>query len=629
MSSLCSWIGQLPDNRYPFPFGRTHYQYSPLPPGHIRVIELQPGTKADPLVCRLLAVKTADNLVYEAVSYVWGNPQRRVNLNCEDKVIRITTSLAQVLRRVRYADRSRVVWADAVSINQEDLEERKEQVRKMGFIYTKARRVLAWLGPDPGDASLAVNLMTRFNTLLDDYDSWLDVPDLSERQISQWTQGYEAQWRAVGRLCDSPLFRRVWIIQELGLATRCSFLLGEYEIDQILLSNFSTLLGAKAFKIIHDYSIRLPKIAFFRGLFFSGQETQESYERNGQHGFAKTEGFLHTLDAARGHGASDPRDMVYSLLGHPSAVVGDSLIIEPDYTKSTNEVFIEISTRLIRLSASLDVLSAVGHSDEINTASLPSWVPSWSSKFSDVSLCLHVDVGYHADRDCGEVRFNFTRQGILEVRGLVLDAIQSHTGIIKDEHLSVGLQRQPARVVRKLGEPWNDLFDGTKPSESSVRAGSFILALTAGERHGKSVEDNMNQYRADFAAYCQMLDPDFVKVITILTNTESPHPWGVSHDSAGNISPGDPLDFEFCVKGHCVDRRLFRTLGGYFGNGPKAIRKGDLCCVLFGSRIPMILRPEGWHYLLVGETYLHGYMHGEAIEKWRRGEVNDQAFELH
>ena len=63
-------------------------------------------------------------------------------------------------------------------------------------------------------------------------------------------------------------------------------------------------------------------------------------------------------------------------------------------------------------------------------------------------------------------------------------------------------------------------------------------------------------------------------------------------------------------------RRIFRTHENYLGNGPMSIRPGDQVWILAGTKIPFILRPqENGKHVLVGGSYVHGAMHGEAFER--------------
>jgi hypothetical protein len=91
---------------------------------------------------------------------------------------------------------------------------------------------------------------------------------------------------------------------------------------------------------------------------------------------------------------------------------------------------------------------------------------------------------------------------------------------------------------------------------------------------------------------------------------------------------GDALRFEEKLQ-PCKGRKLFRTTRSDFGLGPRASREGDVCCVLLGSRVPIVLRNVNTHYVLVGEAYLHGFMDGEVFEMEGDGRLMLQSFEQH
>jgi hypothetical protein len=62
--------------------------------------------------------------------------------------------------------------------------------------------------------------------------------------------------------------------------------------------------------------------------------------------------------------------------------------------------------------------------------------------------------------------------------------------------------------------------------------------------------------------------------------------------------------------------RLFFTEDGMMGTGYASIEEGDLVCIIFGSRMPQILRQSSsdGHYFLVGECHIDGLMFGEGLE---------------
>lgn len=71
-------------------------------------------------------------------------------------------------------------------------------------------------------------------------------------------------------------------------------------------------------------------------------------------------------------------------------------------------------------------------------------------------------------------------------------------------------------------------------------------------------------------------------------------------------------------------RRKFYTTSKRwkFGIGPNGMRKGDLVVVLLGDHVPYLLREEGGHYVLVGETFIDGILAGEFIRSYKNQEVD-------
>ena len=66
---------------------------------------------------------------------------------------------------------------------------------------------------------------------------------------------------------------------------------------------------------------------------------------------------------------------------------------------------------------------------------------------------------------------------------------------------------------------------------------------------------------------------------------------------------------------HIFARTLVLTKKGYLGLGPMKARKGDLVCILYGCSVPVIIRKYGQGHRFVGESYIHGLMHGAAVDQ--------------
>src|SRR5579863_1389396 len=87
----------------------------------IRLLHLQPG-EAEELQCRLIVVSLDSKPAYEALSYRWGDGTSRVLVDGHN--ILVPSNLSEALRRMRLPDKERVLWADAICIDQSRIAER-------------------------------------------------------------------------------------------------------------------------------------------------------------------------------------------------------------------------------------------------------------------------------------------------------------------------------------------------------------------------------------------------------------------------------------------------------------------------------------------------------------------------
>lgn len=94
------------------------------------------------------SIRTVKLPIFHGLSYVWGDPSPSHEIVINGSLLRITKSLYVALRAIqRDANEHFInVWADAICINQQDLEERSAQVVLMREIYHAASYVRIWLG---------------------------------------------------------------------------------------------------------------------------------------------------------------------------------------------------------------------------------------------------------------------------------------------------------------------------------------------------------------------------------------------------------------------------------------------------------------------------------------------------
>jgi hypothetical protein len=87
---------------------------------------------------------------YETLSYVWGLRTGTCPILCHGKSLLVTPNCISALRHLRHKEEVRVLWVDAICIDQghsgESVNEGNTQVSLMGEVYAKANRTICWFG---------------------------------------------------------------------------------------------------------------------------------------------------------------------------------------------------------------------------------------------------------------------------------------------------------------------------------------------------------------------------------------------------------------------------------------------------------------------------------------------------
>ncbi|KAK1777166.1 heterokaryon incompatibility protein-domain-containing protein, partial [Copromyces sp. CBS 386.78] len=115
-----------------------------MSPGHIRLLQLLPSENEDAAIhCRLFCTAldskgtTLDSKgtrPYEALSYVWGSEDNPCSIFINGCAFAVRENLYAALLHLRDHSIERIIWIDAICINQKDLEERGHQVQSMAKI---------------------------------------------------------------------------------------------------------------------------------------------------------------------------------------------------------------------------------------------------------------------------------------------------------------------------------------------------------------------------------------------------------------------------------------------------------------------------------------------------------------
>ncbi|RMZ47749.1 hypothetical protein AFCA_000509 [Aspergillus flavus] len=308
------------------------YLYSPLPEGYIRLLRLLPHQdKHAPIQCQLFDYPLHSYVIgthrYEALSYVWGSPEKPYSIFLDDGCLSVTTNLYAALLHLRDRFIERVIWIDAVCINQTDLDERGSQVQFMAEIFAKASCVIVWLEEEA-------------TSIHDDKTS--DEGGRALEVIQKAAEGYcrtgMNEKKAVLTFLERSWFRRVWVLQEIAAARHILIACHSAEIDGhafasgltalktlIVDANMRDQIGMAVF-LIKNATLRHKRV-------IAGPDKLSLHIRS----------LADLTTMYNNHEATDCRDKVYALLGMSSDNHGPGAIL-PVYTVSWKD----ITCRLIR-----------------------------------------------------------------------------------------------------------------------------------------------------------------------------------------------------------------------------------------------------------------------------------------
>ena len=381
--------------------------YDDLPsPGHIRLLEILPGSE-DSIECRLHLAKISEAVnAYEALSYTWqpGPPGRSwynrqkdapfAKINCNGYAAVVGDNLFAALRRIRHSGYSRTIWADALCINQKDLVERSMQVQQMGEIFESAARVIIWLeDPDDGYAEKAYTSDNRvayraFSAVCNIFNGWRErspfrdeIPVATHSPHINYPEVHKTddilapdsiEWQLVFKLFESTWFHRVWVIQEV---VRAKAAVVFWEDCEILWS----YVGSAAAIIRNNFG-RISPSSRTRGWIFPNTAPIRSIPSGITNAYfmyrlSKSQSFFGHLSLAfhellqltRQFRCKDDRDRVYGLLGVPTSD-GLSSMIKPDYTKSMQKLYLEVARHILGSSSSLALLSSVQPNHKVSSS---------------------------------------------------------------------------------------------------------------------------------------------------------------------------------------------------------------------------------------------------------------------
>ncbi|KAF5556425.1 heterokaryon incompatibility 6 OR allele [Fusarium napiforme] len=583
--------------------------YAPLPsPSYIRVLLIQPGVNEDDLVASFeLLDLNAANIRFEAISYQWSEGgSQKTPMRLGGEKIFINTYLRDILLRLRLEQHIRVIWADALCINQSDHAERLQQVNIMQRIYSQAFRVIGFVGKNYTHASVCFNAIKALTSAWFEVRKSLDQHDRSSstpNNISSCVKNDVSMVRIV-ELFQSGYWTRLWVVQELVSSRRAIIRWGDAEISWTLLGLATTLIrNNKSLMMIFNRISKSKSPGPFKGGLDARTGLMNAYlmyRMSSTQFRGDSVSFLDVLRLTRNFDVSDRLDRIYAILGLPTQHTGPRRTsIPPDYRLLPDGLYSRVFYWVYQTHDNpLEILSAVRHTT-LFYPDFPTWIPRWHVKpirsigiSHRASMKFNASAGWKPDPPTKLAWSQNERYLILQ--GFVLASVTSAYRVFPTTNKKDRLSRH--RDLKKLNIVLNDWLNENVCSQDDIKA-QLSLVLTAGQDWYGNILKEQNKIDEHTAS--------FVK-------------W--SREYLKNAKPGDEEAIRYgqAVDNVCRGRQIFTATNSLLGLGPNLVRKGDLVCVVAGGPVPYILRPLGDDtFYFVGECYVAGYMFGEAVSEWR------------
>jgi len=108
----------------------ANYKYHPIDldrPG-VRLLQLSRGKRGDDIHCDLFdgwISQVEHGIPFEALSYTWETTEKSAQITVNGCTMQVTANLYSALQHLRLEAVDRVLWVDAICINQENMEERR------------------------------------------------------------------------------------------------------------------------------------------------------------------------------------------------------------------------------------------------------------------------------------------------------------------------------------------------------------------------------------------------------------------------------------------------------------------------------------------------------------------------
>lgn len=617
--------------------------YDPLPEGWIRLLIVIKGD--DEVVCKLRATQLSPSLNFEAVSYAWGTEDRTEPIHCNDKRVWVTPTLKELLQHLyRYnlnQDRwssdvpLRVLWIDALCINQEDPQEKAVQIRMMSSIFAGAPRAIVWLGPS---GRYTDSFFKEASVVLKTLEDGSHVCPFhwEHRNPGLFDEEIGPVWSGLREILDREWSFRLWTFQEAVLARDSVVMCGAYSIDFTVLARIDGLLEEGPWDVnlflekqrnnrASPYCFPFKDIGLFRDLVQSEGKCPTSYVPD-------------LLSHSYSLGSREPVDRIWSVFGLLDRNLQEELAPLVGYSDEDREHYWKTYMRFFKVLLKYDTrFEALSLSTYVpgQSTERPSWCPDLSAPilyrtfyFKHKHYRAGISNRSHGHRHGTGVRIpnvDDDNDKILEIPGFRIATVERTVKDTSAQQNPYNIS-DPARVedwvswesqCRDLAQEVHQSNDNTPPCYFRVHAGDGVSNASS------IYSDFGNHVMTRFFVLAQ---EKYFSPLDDANATRSV--WPAASEALRQTCSEEGLSGETRrLLGQCCEvierntgRTFFSTVDGHLGLGPPHMEPGDIVCVLYGSRPLHVLRfmktqSSGADYATyIGDAYVDGLMELDELE---------------
>ena len=604
------------------------YEHFPLPRENakpaIRLLVLLNGSEDEPIRCKLVHDFLHDCSTFEALSYCWGDQSVKKPIEVDYADFVVTENLHSALVHLRSERQVRLLWVDAVCINQQDVEEKTEQVGMMREIYERAETVNIWLGPAAQNSTAALSLVQQLN-MAEDLDKFAGIESRNFWDLDQHHYGLPLTtarvWYDLFDILRRPWFTRAWVIQEMAVSSNAIVICGHSTvrwtdlvraIHYVAASGLAQTFGPEVLQ-------RLSIMAYTHRRFIDGFNQLP----------------IQVLMRHRRTLAFDPRDKVFAFCALFNQPGLSESVFQPDYHVEAIDVYKRLAVGLLSHDKNLDILSIPHVESNSKIPNLPTWVPDWSTSDLCNSLLSHYDEpnaplytsgNYAATGSCTYVPIFDSEHNRLRLEGTIIDRILFISEVYEasTDHVSLDLNESAPLIIRDqkilrdwenvalCRIPWQEYPTGEKIRD--VYWQTLLGGRTYGNAEVMKVLFDRWDYQLMKYRILQLLRLDkvwFFKLLRWLMMCLCMIAQYMNWPRLINFVLFNPETAFVSLAIAVQDRKMMRSEKGYIGVVQRRTRDDDYIALCKGGKVPLIVRKRGLEWELVGDAYIHGMMQGE------------------